>query len=203
MAATHRTATISRKTKETSIRGRVNLDGHGEGRVMTGIAFLDHMLALWAKHGLFDLELTARGDLEVDRHHTNEDIGLALGEALAKALGSKHGIRRFGSAYVPMDESLVRVVIDVSGRPYLNPVWTERPLFLNGPADGYQLDDAHHFLQAFVNESRITMHVTVLSADPDPHHVLEALFKAFGRALSQALERDPRVKGIPSTKGKL
>lgn len=198
-----RTATIQRKTTETAIQGRLVLDGRGMGKVRTGIPFLNHMLTLWAKHGRLDLTLTAKGDLEVDRHHTNEDIGLGLGQALRQALGEKRGIRRFGFAYAPMDETLVRVVVDVSGRPYLNPVWTERPLFLNGSSEGYQLDDAHHLLQALVNESRITMHVTILAADPDPHHVLEALFKAFGVALSQAIERDPRVRGIPSTKGRL
>jgi len=132
MALRKRTAAIQRKTKETVIQGRLVLDGRGEGRVKTGLPFLDHMLTLWAKHGLFDLTLAARGDLEVDRHHTNEDLGLALGQALTRAVGDKVGIRRFGHAYVPMDESLVRVVIDLSSRPYLNPIWTERPLFLNG-----------------------------------------------------------------------
>ncbi|MBI4313700.1 MAG: imidazoleglycerol-phosphate dehydratase HisB [Candidatus Omnitrophica bacterium] len=201
--AKKRAAGIQRKTKETSIQGRLALDGHGRASVKTGIGFLDHMLSVWAKHGLFDLTLKAQGDLEVDGHHTNEDLGLALGQAFLESAGGKAGIARFGCAYVPMDESLVRVVVDFSGRPYLNPVWTERPLFLGAAADTYQLDDARHFFQAFVNESRMTVHVTILSADLDGHHVLEALFKAFGRALSQAVALDPRVKGVPSTKGKL
>lgn len=201
--AKRRAARIQRKTKETSIVGELVLDGRGMASVKTGIGFLDHMFSVWAKHGLFDLKLKAQGDLEVDRHHTNEDLGLALGQAFLKAAGDKKGIHRFGCSYVPMDETLARVVVDFSGRPYLNPVWTERPLYLAGGADAYQLDDARHFLQAFVNESRMTVHITILSADLDWHHVLEALFKAFGRALSQAVAIDPRVKGIPSTKGKL
>ena len=207
-----RSAAISRTTKEVTIRGRVNLDGSGKGSVRTGVRFLDHMLELFAKHGLFDVELKAKGDLDIDLHHTNEDIGLALGEAFRKALGEKKGIRRMGSAFVPMDESLARVraVADISGRPYFRWDWaakrTEdfyRRKKQKGHSIAYGVDDARHFLESFVSESRITVHVDVLKADGDAHHVLESVFKALGRSLRHAVERDARVKGVPSTKGKL
>ena len=198
-----RKAAIRRKTKETSIEGTLVLDGKGTGKIKTGLPFLDHMLSLWTKHGLFDLTLKAKGDLQVDRHHTNEDLGIALGQSVNKALGNKAGIRRFGTSYVPMDGTLVRVVIDISGRPFLNGVWSEKPLFFSGSSKGYQIEDAQHLLQAFVNEARVTMHVAILAADVDLHHVLEAIFKAFGRALSEAVGRDPKVRGVPSTKGRL
>ena len=207
-----RTASIERKTKEVRIRGRLNLDGGGRSSVSTGIRFLDHMLELFAKHGLFDLQLKARGDIDIDLHHTNEDIGLALGEAFRKALGPKKGIRRMGSAFVPMDESLARVraVADLSGRPYFRWDWagkrTEdlyRRRLAKGHSIAYGVDDARHFLESFVSESRITVHVDVLKADGDVHHVLESVFKALGRSLRHAVERDARVKGVPSTKGKL
>jgi imidazoleglycerol-phosphate dehydratase len=199
----HRAASIFRKTKEVVVRGRMDLDGCGKADVKTGIPFLDHMLTLMAQHGLFDLSLKAKGDLEVDRHHTNEDVGLALGEAVRMALGNKRGIRRMGSAFVPMDETLarVRVVVDASGRPHLSLNW--------GPArrlampSHYSKADAAHFLKSFVMESGLTLHVDVLKAEEDIHHLLEAIFKALGRSLRQAVERDPRVKGIPSTKGRL
>lgn len=205
-----RSAPIQRKTKEVQIRGRLNVDGKGKSSVSTGIRFLDHMLELFAKHGLFDLELKAKGDLDIDLHHTNEDLGLALGEAFKKALGDKRGIRRMGSAFVPMDESLARVrsVVDLSGRPHLSWIWAARKrqdLFRRaaGPNAGrlsYDLDDARHFLESFVAESRITLHVDVLKADGDIHHVLESIFKALGRSLREAVEIDRRVKGVPSTK---
>ncbi len=200
-----RTAKIERETKEVRIRGRLNLDGSGQYRVSTGIRFLDHMLELLAKHGLFDLTLRAQGDLEIDLHHTNEDLGLALGEAFREALAEKKGIRRMGSAFVPMDESLARVrtVVDVSGRPFFRWDWAARAREKGFQQSAYNLNDAKHFLESFVTESRITVHVDVLKADRDIHHLLESVFKALGRSLREAVERDARVKGIPSTKGKL
>ena len=201
-----RTAAIERKTKEVNIRGRLNLDGTGHASVSTGIGFLDHMLELFAKHGLFDLQVRAKGDLHIDLHHTNEDLGLALGEAFRLALGAKKGIRRMGSAFVPMDESLARVraVVDVSGRPHFRWDWATgtRGQVLHSNIS-YDLGDARHFLESFVAKSELTVHVDVLKAGGDIHHILEAVFKAFGRALRQAVEIDLRVKGIPSTKGKL
>ena len=197
-----RTANFARKTKEVNIRGRLDLDGSGRASVSTGIPFLDHMLELVSKHGLFDLQVRARGDLHVDLHHTNEDLGLVLGEAFRKALGDKKGIRRMGAAFVPMDETLARVrsVVDLSGRPHLDLRW--------GPARPagtvrYGLADAKHFLESFSKKSEITLHVDVLKTGGDTHHLLEAVFKALGRSLREAVERDPRVKGVPSTKGKL
>lgn len=206
MASRKRTATIQRKTTETAIRGRLTLDGSGRGAVKTGVPFLDHMLELWAKHGWFDLSLTVRGDLHIDLHHTNEDIGLALGEAFKTALGDKRGIRRFG-AYVPMDESLARVVVDVSGRPHFRWDWSapaaERAFRRDKVRVPYGVEDARHFLDSFAAKSELTIHVDVLKAGGDVHHVLEAVFKALGRALGDAVARDPRVKGVPSTKGRL
>ena len=199
-----RAAKIERRTKEVRITGRLNVDGTGRSSVSTGIRFLDHMLELFAKHGLFDLTLTAKGDLDVDLHHTNEDLGLALGEAFKKALGQKKGIRRMGSCFVPMDESLARVrsVVDLSGRPHFNWGWG-RQKDSPGFRGSYGREDAKHFLESFVAKSEVTLHVDVLKAGEDIHHILEAVFKAFGRSLRQAVERDPRVKGVPSTKGSL
>ena len=207
---TKRTTAIERKTKEVQIRGRLTLDGRGRSAVSTGIRFLDHMLELFAKHGLFDLVLKAKGDLDVDLHHTNEDVGLALGQAVRAALGEKKGLRRFGAgheprkaAYVPMDESLARVVVDVSGRPYFRWSWQAgrpSPSLARGE---YRISDAKHFLESFATKSELTIHVDVLKAGDDVHHVLEAVFKALGRALGDAVARDPRVKGVPSTKGRL
>ena len=203
-----RTALIGRKTKETRIRGRLTLDGGGKGSISTGVGFLDHMLELFAKHGLFDLQLKAKGDLHIDLHHTNEDIGLALGDAFRQALGEKRGIRRMGSAFVPMDETLarVRVVADVSGRPHFRLDWApgrKRAEFRRGGRVAYGLEDAKHFLESFSARSGLTLHVDVLKAGGDAHHLLESVFKALGRALREAVERDPRVKGVPSTKGRL
>jgi len=199
-----RAAKIERRTKEVDIRGRLNLDGTGRSSVSTGIRFLDHMLELFSKHGLFDLTLKAKGDLDIDLHHTNEDLGLALGEAFKKALGQKKGIRRMGSCFVPMDESLARVrsVVDLSGRPHFDLGWG-KGRFPSGYRSSYEVEDARHFLESFVAKSEVTLHVDVLKAGEDIHHVLEAVFKALGRSLRQAVERDPRVKGVPSTKGKL
>lgn len=209
-----RIARLTRKTSETDISVRLKLDGRGNSHIDTGIKFLDHMLTLFAKHGLFDVNLKAKGDLNVDIHHTNEDVGLSLGEAFKKALGDKKGIRRFGYAYVPMDEALVRVVVDISGRPYLLfKVQGER--FKVGASRGevlprtshlaprtYTLDYARQFVQAFATNSGITMYVDMLYGE-DMHHILEATFKAFSLALSQAAQTNPRMKGIPSTKGRL
>ncbi len=203
-----RTALIERKTKETRIRGRLNLDGAGKSSISTGIGFLDHMLELFAKHGLFDLQLKAKGDLHIDLHHTNEDLGLAVGEAFRRALGEKRGIRRMGSCFVPMDETLarVRVVADVSGRPHFRWDWADKDgetRFRRGGRIAYGVEDARHFLESFVARSGLTLHVDVLKAGGDVHHILESVFKALGRALREAVELDSRVKGVPSTKGKL
>ncbi|MBI3291504.1 MAG: imidazoleglycerol-phosphate dehydratase HisB [Elusimicrobia bacterium] len=203
MSSKSRIAKVARKTKEVRIEGRLDLDGRGRAFVSTGVPFLNHMLELFAHHALFDLELRARGDLEVDLHHTNEDLGLALGEAFREALGDKRGIRRMGSAFVPMDESLARVrsVVDISGRPFLD--FRSAKTGRGQDSSPYGLKDARHFLESFVARSEITLHVDLLKAGEDIHHVLEAVFKALGRSLRQAVERDPRVKGVPSTKGKL
>ncbi len=206
-----RTAIIQRKTKEVQIRGKLNLDGMGKSSITTGIRFLDHMLELFAKHGLFDLKLNAKGDLDVDIHHTNEDLGLALGDAFLRALGNKEGIRRMGKAYVPMDESLARVVVDMSGRPYFRWDWssdrTEDSYRRGGSRYRtqlfYDLDDAKHWLESFVAKSEITLHVDVFKSGEDIHHLLESVFKALGRALREAVDLDSRVRGVPSTKGKL
>ncbi|PIU42307.1 MAG: imidazoleglycerol-phosphate dehydratase HisB [Candidatus Omnitrophica bacterium CG07_land_8_20_14_0_80_42_15] len=193
-----RTAQIKRKTTETDIALYLNIDGTGKSKVSTGIAFLDHMLTLFAKHGLFDLEIKAKGDLGVDIHHTNEDIGISLGEAFKKVLKDKKGIRRFGVGYVVMEEALVRVVLDLSGRYSLNFV----EMVKLGETKGYNLRDMKHFLEAFAREAGVNLSIGIKSGS-DTHHVLEALFKALGRALDEATTLDPRIKGVPSTKGKL
>ena len=197
-----RRAKITRKTKETNILVDICLDGKGVSSIKTGIPFLDHMLTLFSKHGLFDLKIQAKGDLDVDIHHTNEDIGICLGAAFEKALGKKQGIRRFGEKTVPMDEALVRVVIDISGRPFINSVWQDKP-HETKDVEGYNLEYARQFFQAMVNNFPMTMNVSILSSGPDIHHLLEALFKAAAKALDEATQVDPRVKGVPSTKGRL
>jgi imidazoleglycerol-phosphate dehydratase len=198
MTAQARTASVDRKTSETSISLTLSLDGEGEAKVHTGIPFLDHMLTLFARHGLFDLEIRAQGDIEVDYHHTVEDVGLALGAALAKALGDKSGIRRYGSAYVPMDEALARIVVDCSGRPFLT---YDAPRGVE--AIGlFPFQLVEEFLRAFGVQGGLTLHATIL-AGRDAHHMAEAIFKALGRALDVAVSHDDRVKGIPSTKGVL
>jgi len=199
-----RTVKHKRKTSETNIAVELNLDGTGKYRIYTGIGFLDHMLTLFSKHGLFDLKIMAKGDLDVDIHHTNEDVGIALGEAFAKSLGTKKGIRRFGSkdVAVPMEEALARVALDISGRPSIYMRCAGRPI---PPTvldrQGYTLNEAKQFLEAFVRSAGVNLHVEYRGEDL--HHVLEAIFKAFGRALSDATRIDPRVKGVPSTKGRL
>jgi imidazoleglycerol-phosphate dehydratase len=193
-----RSATIDRKTSETEILLSLLLDGEGRAEIETGVPFFDHMLTLFTKHGLFDLTVKAVGDIEVDYHHTVEDVGIALGTALGRALGDKAGIRRYGSAYVPMDETLARVVVDCSGRPFLA---YEAPRGVE--AIGlFPFQLVEEFLRALSVNAGLTLHVSLL-AGRDAHHMAEAIFKALGRALDIALSHDERVKGIPSTKGVL
>jgi imidazoleglycerol-phosphate dehydratase len=194
-----RIAEVQRRTKETDLHVRVDLDGQGEARVGTGIGFFDHMLEALARHALLDLTVEAKGDLHVDGHHTVEDTGIALGQAIAKALGDRAGIRRYGHALVPLDEALVRAVVDVSGRPYLSyhvdiPKWQ-----LLGDYDVFLTPE---FFRALVLNAELTVHLDLLRGD-NPHHVVEAAFKAFARALDAATALDPRVHGVPSTKGAL
>jgi imidazoleglycerol-phosphate dehydratase len=179
----------------------LTIDGKGTSDIKTGIPFLDHMLTLFAKHGLFDLTIKAKGDLEVDIHHTNEDIGICLGQAFEEALGEKKGIRRFGEKTVPMDEALVRVVVDISGRPFINSDWFGGKAYEMKDIEGYNLEYARQFFQAFVNKFQITINISVLSSSSDMHHIIEAIFKALAKALDEATQIDPRVKGVPSTKG--
>ncbi len=200
-----RNATAIRKTKETAIRVSLNLDGGNPGRIRTGIPFLDHMLTLLATHGVFGLTVDAKGDLEIDAHHTNEDVGLVLGQAFDRALGDRKGIARYGWAYVPMEEALARVVLDFSGRPKLVVRDARPPKLIKYPAgsrSAYQWGDAEHFLESLTRTANITLHIDIL-AGSDFHHTCEAVFKALGRALDQATRRDPRVKGVPSSKGRL
>ena len=193
-----RKAEVERKTKETQIRVRVNLDGTGTATLATGIPFLEHMLDQVARHGMLDLEIEAKGDLHIDAHHTVEDIGITLGQALAKAIGDKAGVRRFGHAYVPLDEALSRVVLDFSGRPGL----TYNVKFTRALIGEFDADLVHEFFQGFVNHAQATLHVDNLRGS-NAHHQAETAFKAFGRALRMAVEPDPRVAGVPSTKGSL
>lgn len=194
-----RTATILRQTAETRIEVAIDLDGSGRSELSTGIGFFDHMLDQIARHGAVDLKVQAAGDLHIDGHHTVEDVGITLGQALAKALGDKKGIRRFGHAYVPLDEALSRVVIDFSGRPGL--VW--QVPFTRASIGAFDVDLAHEFFQGLVNHAFITVHVDNLRGD-NAHHQCETVFKAFGRALRQAVELDARLaQQIPSTKGSL
>jgi imidazoleglycerol-phosphate dehydratase len=193
-----RIGTVSRKTNETDVHVTVNLDGTGIGSIDTGIGFFDHMLTHVCKHGLLDLDVAAKGDLHVDFHHTVEDVGLAVGEAFRKGLGDKTGIRRYGFAAVPMDEALASVTLDLSGRPFL--VYTN-PL-CDRNAGTFALDLVPVFLQAMADRGGITLHACVRTAE-NPHHAAEAVFKALGRALREAVELDPRVTGVPSTKGVL
>jgi len=194
-----RTAEIERNTKETQIRVRLNLDGKGVAKLATGIPFLEHMLDQVARHGMVDLDITAKGDLHIDAHHTVEDIGITLGQAFAKAIGDKSGVRRFGHAYVPLDEALSRVVIDFSGRPGLS----YNVKFTRALIGEFDADLVHEFFQGFVNHAQVTMHVDNLRGD-NAHHQCETMFKAFARALRMAAEADPRAAGsVPSTKGSL
>jgi Imidazoleglycerol-phosphate dehydratase len=193
-----RAASIERKTSETDIRLTLDVDGSGASTLSTGIAFFDHMLTLLARHGLFDLEVSANGDLEVDFHHTVEDVGITLGQAFAKALGDKAGIRRYGHAYVPMDETLVRAVVDFSGRPFLEyraPGGVEA-------INGFSFQLVEEFLRGFTMNAGANVHVEILYGR-DAHHMAEGVFKALARAIDAATQFDPRVQGIPSTKGVL
>ncbi len=193
-----RAAEVRRKTKETDIRVALTLDGSGRAAVETGIPFLNHMLELFARHGLFDLEVECRGDLEIDDHHSVEDVAISLGQALAQALGDKAGIARYGAALVPMDEALCRAVIDLSGRFFLvYEVETRRHTIGN-----FSVELAEHFWRSFAEAARCNLHIDLLRGR-NTHHILEGTFKASARALRQAVERDPRVEGVPSTKGVL
>lgn len=193
-----RQAQVTRDTQETQISVKLNLDGSGRAKLASGVPFLDHMLDQIARHGLVDLEVKARGDLHIDAHHTVEDIGITLGQAFAKAVGDKKGVRRYGHAYVPLDEALSRVVIDLSGRPGLE----MSGKFTRARVGDFDVDLVREFFQGFVNHALVTLHLDNLKGT-NTHHQVETLFKAFGRALRMAVELDPRVKGVPSTKGKL
>jgi len=193
-----RTAVVERVTKETRIRLSLGLDGSGESKVCTSVPFLDHMLDLFARHGLFDLQVEAQGDIDIDFHHTVEDIGIVLGEALKRALGGKEGIRRYGQATVPMDETLASAAIDLSGRPYL---------CFNVPLPKVKIGDfdvelVREFFQAFVNTGGLNLHIN-LAYGENVHHMVEACYKAFARALDEATRLDDRITGVLSTKGKL
>jgi imidazoleglycerol-phosphate dehydratase len=194
-----RTAEVVRNTNETKIRVAVDLDGTGRSQLATGIGFFDHMLDQVARHGAIDLSVDANGDLHIDGHHTVEDVGITLGQAVARAVGERKGIRRYGHAYVPLDEALSRVVIDFSGRPGLE--W--HVPFTRARIGEFDVDLTHEFFQGFANHALVTLHVDNLRGE-NAHHQCETVFKAFGRALRQALEVDPRAAGVvPSTKGSL
>lgn len=192
-----RKATVKRKTSETNIIAKLNIDGKGEADIDTGIGILDHMLELFAFHGLFDLEIKASGDLKVDIHHTNEDVGIVLGDAFKQALGDKKGIRRFGCFSVPMEDTVAEVVIDISGRGFFQ---AKNYSFVTG--ENYSFDYANHFFESFAKRLGMNLNIDICSGnDKDLHKNLEPVFKALGIALDQATQFDPRRKGIPSTKG--
>lgn len=196
---TNRTAQVSRITAETQISVSLDLDGTGKQKLSSGIAFFDHMLDQIARHGLIDLEVNAKGDLEIDGHHTVEDIGITIGQAFTKAIGDKRGVRRYGNAYVPLDEALSRVVVDLSGRPGL----IYNVPFTRAMIGNFDVDLVHEFFQGFVNHALVSIHIDNLRGD-NAHHQCETVFKAFARALRMAVEFDPRAAGaIPSTKGSL
>jgi imidazoleglycerol-phosphate dehydratase len=194
-----RSATVKRDTKETQITVTLNLDGTGRSNLNTGLPFLDHMLDQVARHGMFDLDIEAQGDLHIDAHHTVEDVGITLGQAFTKALSDKRGIRRYGHAYVPLDEALSRVVLDCSGRPGLE----FQVEFSRARVGDFDVDLFYEFFQGFINHALVTLHIDNLRGR-NSHHIIETVFKAFGRALRMAVECDPRMEGIlPSTKGSL
>ena len=194
-----RSAQITRNTLETKIKVSLNLDGSGLAKFDTGLPFLEHMLDQVARHGMVDLDIMAKGDLHIDAHHTVEDIGITLGQAFNQAVGDKKGLRRYGHAYVPLDEALSRVVLDISGRPGL----TFNVDFVRSSVGEFDIDLVHEFFQGFVNHALVTLHIDNLAGD-NAHHQAETIFKAFGRALRMALELDPRMAGVmPSTKGSL
>lgn len=196
---TDRQASVERNTLETQIKVQVNLDGTGTCKLNTGVPFLEHMLDQVARHGLIDLEIEAKGDLDIDAHHTVEDIGITLGQAINKAVGDKKGIVRYGYSYVPLDEALSRVVIDFSGRPGLE----HRVVYPRASIGDFETDLLHEFFQGFVNHAGVSLHIDNISGD-NSHHIAETVFKAFGRAVRMALAEDPRMAGImPSTKGAL
>lgn len=193
-----RTAEVYRKTGETEIKVKINLDGQGENKITTQVFFLNHMLDLFSRHGLFDLEVDGKGDIEVDFHHLVEDVGIVLGQAFLKALGNKEGIKRYGTFYVPMDEALAFCSVDISGRPY---IYFDAE-FSRDKVGEFDVELVKEFFVAFANNARITIHLEVVRGE-NTHHMIEALFKAFGRALREAVAFDPREKGVPSTKGVL
>jgi len=196
--AASRRAAVARNTKETQIKVELDLDGTGASRLAIGIPFLEHMLEQVARHGLVDLVVEGKGDVQIDHHHMVEDVGIVLGQALDRALGDKSGVRRYGHAYVPLDEALSRVVIDLSGRPGLE-YFVEYP---RARVADFDVDLFREFFQGFVNHAKVTLHVDALRGR-NAHHIAETAFKAFGRALRMAVERDSRAAGIPSTKGTL
>lgn len=193
-----RTAKTERKTKESEISIELDLDGSGNAEIETGMPFFNHMLEIFARHGLFDLKLKAKGDIQVDYHHTVEDVGLTLGQAFKQALGDKAGISRFGEATIPLDEALTQVVVDLSGRPYLAYNVKIRP----GRVGDFDTDLPHEFFQAFANQLGMNLHINV-SQGENPHHIIEASFKALARAMEKATRVDQRIKGVLSTKGSL
>jgi len=195
-----RKAKVTRKTKETDIKVSINLDGRGNYKVNTSIPFVDHMLCLMSKHGHIDLEVQAKGDIEVDYHHLIEDVGIVLGEAINKALGKKLQIRRYGETLTPMDESLAQVVIDLSGRPYL--VYKVKPPRGSNQIQSLGISIFEDFFRSLSNNAGMNLHI-LLHYGRDPHHIVEAIFKGFGRALRSAVEIHPKAKGVPSTKGRL
>ena len=196
--AAPRLARVERNTKETTITVEVNLDGTGRAELATGVPFLDHMLDQVARHGMLDLTVRAQGDLHIDAHHTVEDIGITFGQAVRQALGDKAGLVRFGHAYVPLDEALSRVVLDLSGRPGLE----YHVPFTRAMIGGFDVDLTHEFFQGFANHALVTLHIDNLRGE-NAHHQAETVFKAFARALRMAVTRDPRAEGVPSTKGTL
>lgn len=193
-----RQATIERTTSETDITVKLDVDGKGDSKIVTGVGFFDHMLTLFAKHGFFDLEVSAKGDLEVDGHHTVEDVGICLGKAFSEALGDKAGITRYGFFILPMNEALATVSLDISGRPFL----AYNMDLSASHVGGFDTDLTHEFFQAFITNAGVTLHIR-LQAGANPHHVIEAVFKAFGKALDLACRIDPRITGVQSTKGML
>jgi imidazoleglycerol-phosphate dehydratase len=193
-----RKAKLERKTKETEINVELELDGSGNAEIETGMPFFNHMLDSFTRHGLFDIQIKAKGDIEVDYHHTVEDVGLALGQTFKDALGDKHGIRRFGEASCPLDETLAKVVVDLSGRPYLSYNVKIRP----GRVGDFDTDLPHEFYAGFANQLGMNLHIDV-PRGKNPHHIIEACFKAFARAMDMATQLDPRIEGALSTKGSL
>ena len=200
MPSKKRVGTVSRNTTETQIKLTVNIDGQGKSKIKTGLPFLDHMLTSLSKHGLFDFDVKAKGDIDVDIHHTNEDVGIVLGQAFTKALGKKEKIKRFGFFSVPMDESLVRATLDISGRPSFLVLKSKGVKFSR--LETYSFHDACEFLKAFTQHAGINLTVEIVNGE-DSHHIIEAMFKSTAKALDMATQQDARVKGIPSTKGSL